>query len=245
MPYRRYPRYSRRRRFRYRTRRTHRRLSRRRTRRTRRFRRNGLMHAPSSRLPTYLPPIARIKLVYNSYFEYSGTSFAKVLRGNGPRDPDTSTPSTGSPGLFPFLAQQYNRYRCPFSKIYLRFVPADSSVAMGAMFYLYPSRSGYAGLSPDTLGEQPYVKQRRVPSADHGSQNYTMTHAMSSKRIFGFTNVRDVAQQQAVVTSEPIDQWYWYIQAHAAQRPGVDSIAGTFYVKIIYYCEFFERKEQT
>lgn len=103
-------------------------------------------------------------------------------------------------------------------------IPTTSSIASG-----YTSTVDFGGM--------PYVASGTSIGNQKGPH---FKRWMTTKKIFGRSDALDTTYE-AIYTSLPSQQWYWFIRFNAAD--GITVQTGVYRVKLVYYIEFFERHE--
>lgn len=205
------------------------------------YKRTRMMRVPAANV---FPDRLRVKLVYTQQEILTQATFAtplewRAIRGNGPFDPDFfigGTQPLGWDQWTPF----YNQYVVKASKITVTCTSTSSGV--GVFMILPTVRSTPVSTSGGLYAQQqPYCKYRFVGSIDSGKGNVTLSHYMTTGKIFG-KPMKSIAIDQdyaGFVTGLPVDEWFWHIYTYS-QSAG--SFNPTFNIRVTYYVEFFDRK---
>jgi len=155
-------------------------------------------------------------------------------------DVDPLLGSTATPG-FAEWAAFYNNYRVTSSRIRISF--SNTSSTQGVLVVVCPLNVD-PGASPGVVVvnswiDHPYQQHRIVGTA--GSPPTTMHVEMSTEKIFGSKMIYMDDNFQALVTTNPVNNWYWALGFISSVIPGAP-FGVDYLVDIEMGVEFFSRK---
>lgn len=155
-------------------------------------------------------------------------------------DIDPILGSTATPG-FSELAAFYSNYRVTSSS--MRLEANNSSTASGALIVLCPLNQDPGASPTDAVVqswiEQPYAMVKAIGTA--GSPAVVISKMMSTEKIFGSKMVYFDDNFQSLVTTNPVNNWYWGIGA-IVPIPAAAAQTINCLIEINIGCEFFSRK---
>lgn len=140
----------------------------------------------------------------------------------------------------------YERFRCRGSSFKINFVNTNSTIPMIVGFYPYPDTITGTNDLDDAMS-QPYSKFSLVGTAAGTSRSNILKSYMSTKKVYGLTNIDDAAAYVGLTGGtgtgdDPANEWVWSLYFGAADGAGNPTLMGL--VDITYYIEFFDRKNQ-
>jgi len=155
-------------------------------------------------------------------------------------DIDPLLGSTATPG-FSELSAFYSNYRVTMSK--LRLEATNSYATEGALIVLVPlNLDPGAAPSDATVNswiEQPYSAVRQMGTA--GSPTVVIEKSMSTEKIYGSKMVYFDDAFSSLVTTNPINNWYWGVGVVAPAVPAAPQTINIL-IEINIGVEFFSRK---
>jgi hypothetical protein len=155
-------------------------------------------------------------------------------------DVDPLLGSTATPG-FNEWAAFYSNYRVTMSKIRIRF--SNASTLQGALVVICPLNAdpgaSPSGATVSSWIESPYSKHDIVGTA--GSSPTTLTCEMSTEKLFGSKMVYFDDNFTSLVTTNPVNNWYWGLGAIGPLAPASTQNIQTL-IDIELGVEFFSRK---
>lgn len=157
-----------------------------------------------------------------------------TLNGNGLLDPLGGASTANVTGLVQ-LSQLYQRYVIHGSRV--RVDVASSSGATPRLVMLFP----YQGTLPTTteaILDNPYVKSKLISGAG-GMDKCTLTNYMSTKKISGLKDIKDLENQWGTSSSNPGYAWNWNFRVDNGTGSGTDTV--TIRVTLTFYVEWFDR----
>lgn len=193
-------------------------------------------------LTTGIPDRMMTKLVYTSqYFLQDlvgGVGMLQSMRGNSIYDPD-QTGTGGQPLGRDQWANFYNYYKVHGSKIEvtafsLGTIGSDLQVLSVTPDITVPTTT----INAIDIIQHPYSKHTYVGSSAGGSAIKKVSNYMSTKKLFGRTNLDD-DDFKSLMSANPSDQFYWRIQAVPIDETSTTDLR--IMVKMTYYVEFIER----
>jgi len=201
------------------------------------------------RNPTLIPDRTFAKLKYTDNKEnelvFGGTPYSNIrtFRGNGVFDPDTLAGSNGCYGYNQYAAL-YNKVRVYSSKIIVRCINVTNDGVFRVT--LWPS-----DLAPATSIAQlanaatiPYAKSYLLPP--NGSRSdHTFRHYMSTCKMEGDMGAEYDTTFASNTSNIPSNQWFWNLSANNQTGQSVTNVGIVTDIQIIYYCEFYSRKDLT
>lgn len=169
-----------------------------------------------------------------TYTDTSGvTSF--VIRGNGLENPFGSQYIANATGLAQMYAL-YERYVVHGARVRVDFCNGTS---VPKHLVCFP----YVGTAPTSLGgwlDQPYVKSALV-SGNAGMDRKTLVNYMSTRKIIGVKDIKDLENQWGSSGSNP--GFPWYFQVNSTTGLGTGTSPAVFKITMTYYVEWFDRKD--
>ena len=201
--------------------------------------------ASVARDPSYLPAKTLVRLRYRNEAPYTittGTGNYHVFRMNSPFDPDFSAGGISAKGFSEYAAL-YTRYVCFGSSIKVTAYNWTSSYAAELVLVSMPRDSALASFNAALA--QPNCSRRRILGLPSGSKNQTVLKAYANvAACFGVpkSRVRDDDVFTADTAGNPGRTAYWHIWARNLDQ--TNPINVQLVIEIIYYCRFFDRKEQ-
>lgn len=204
---------------------------------------NALTRLPKS-VTNIVPDRMYTRLRFIGYGNLSITTITTVAsaryRPSSAFDVDPLLGSTSTPG-FAELAAFYSNYRTTSSRC--RIVANNASAQQGALITLTPLNVD-PGVSPSVAVinswiEQPYAKSKICGTA--GSPAVTIVSEMSTEKIFGSKMVYLDDNFQSLVTTSPVNNWYWAISATTPIGPSSTQTVNVL-IDIELGVEFFSRK---
>lgn len=188
------------------------------------------------RSPTVVSDRVRLKLKYNSYYTLSGgagTPFLQVFQ-NSLFDPDL-TGSGNQPMGFDQWKNFYNRYRV--NAISIKVQGANTNSTNPILFSVFPSLTSTAPGSTSGVFSQPYARTISVPQSSGNSKIY-ISNYMTTKKMYGYTNIDQEEDFSSVVSASPANLWYFLVYGYSGTT-ATPTFQGI--IKVTYYCEMFER----
>ncbi len=158
---------------------------------------------------------------------------------NGAFDPDPTAGST-TPSGFNQLAAMYNSYRGLRSRIKVDVINPDPAVPVTVVVAPVNLDPGVAPSSNYiiSLVQNAYAKHKML--APVGAPAIRITNSMTTQRIFGNRMVLYDDNFTALVTSNPVNVWYWVVGFYS---PAVHSVSGVVAnVEFEMDVEFYDRK---
>jgi len=221
--------------------------------RSRLDRNDGNIAAPygATRLPYFRPLVLAVPDKMFTRLKYSGFGNATInvgsiittrrYRPTAVYDVDPSLGSTATPG-FAELAALYGSYRVARSHIKLQVSPCNSN---GLSLVVLPLNVD-PGSSPSNATVQswpmnPYAKYKLL--AGTGGPVSTIQHVMSTEQIFGSKAVYFDDNFASLVSTNPINNWYWVIGFINNSTVSGSAIQIGFLTEIEMDVEFFNRTE--
>lgn len=188
--------------------------------------------------PLSTPDRLLVKLKYAELIRMTGlTAQSFVFRGNSCFDPNQSGVGA-QPNGFDEWSALYTRYRVFASKIKCNVVNQDA--AAGAMFVLMPSDSLAPIATINSTAGNAYVKTLVLGCAT-GNDKGVVSSYMSTKAMRG-ENISQEDDYSALTTANPAKQWYHILQVNSIDQ-SITSVDIGVFVEIVYYTEFFRRKQ--
>lgn len=199
------------------------------------------------RNPTLIPDRTFVKLKYvdntvNALtFNNSPYSNIRHFYGNAPFDPDLSIGNWAIYGYNQWAAL-YNKVRCFSSKIRIKFYNVDADHVYRVCVVPTDLVPGDNVMNNIFAQSQPYSKSRILPTKGDKSGGI-LTNYMSTVKMEGDKGAMYDVTFASNVTNLPTNAWYWNV--YGANMLG-SSITGSpiiTNIEIIYYCEFYSRKD--
>lgn len=155
-------------------------------------------------------------------------------------DIDPLLGSTATPG-FTELAAFYSNYRVTSSRC--KFIFSNTSSVQGCVVVVLPLNVD-PGSTPSLATvqswiEQPYAKIKCCGNS--GSPAVTISSDMSTEKIFGSKMVYLDDNFQSLVTTNPVNNWYWAVGAMSPLAPASAQTVNVL-IDIEIGVEFFSRK---
>jgi len=185
------------------------------------------------------------KLTYTDFsattIPATGQLFNRRYRPTSAFDIDPLLGNTSCPGFNEF-ATLYQSYRVTWSRCELRISPGGG--ALPTLVTLVPLNvdlgSGPTFATATSLADQTYAKSK-VAGAP-GSPTISLRMEMSTEKIVGSKQVYFDDNYTSLVTTSPVNNWYWNISGIITSAA---SSSSTFYIetKIHIGVEFFDRKQ--
>lgn len=191
------------------------------------------------RSPSVVADRTFAKLKYNEIIAFTEVSYlgSYVFSGNGMYDPNITSTGTQPTGFDQYMGL-YDAYKVYGSKIRVKLSNAYSSSS--AILATIPVRD-YSGVASGGINEvirDPRVRYQIVAANQQGVA--TVKNYQSTKKAFGLTDLSDIVFEGSA-SSNPSDQWYWLILG--ANISGAGALSLQMHVEIVYYVEFFRRKD--
>jgi len=195
-----------------------------------------------SRVLTYSNPVISLTQAVTgvtTYNEFRGNScYDPDFTGAGsqPRYYDTFCGLTG--GTAP-----YSRYLVYASRIRVTFYP-NTGLSIGSYLgtvFIQPviGTTGVQATSMTDIMEMPYIKSRECMGGNvNPNQPFTMTHYMTTKKMWGCKDVEDDDDYQAEYSNNPANQWRWVVGICNNIAGGI--FAGYIKTEIKYYVKFLK-----
>lgn len=186
--------------------------------------------------PTVIADRIRIKLKYNTYVSLAGTlgvPFSQIYQ-NSLNDPDL-TGSGQQPLGFDQWSNFYSKYRVNGMAISIQGGNTNSNTPL--LFSVYPALTSSLPSTPDAVFSQPYSKTVSVPQAS-GNSKVTIKNYMSTKKIYGYTNIDQEDDFTADYNANPVNLWYFIVYGYSSNS-SIPTFQGI--VRITYYVELFDR----
>lgn len=190
--------------------------------------------------PRIVPDSFSTKLTYtlsSTIASSLGAYGHQIWRGNSLYDPDLTGTGT-QPAGYNELVAFYENYRVTGSSIELVAYSNNSTIPDDLVLRPQPS-SVLIGSNQDVFSELPYAERRSGYSKE---TKLKFKQYMSSNKILGVKKdaIRIDDQFQAVVGTNPENQWFWVLTYQPADKAASQ---GMYYTaKITYYCTFFSRQ---
>jgi len=148
-------------------------------------------------------------------------------------------PVIGSPTMAGFdqFAAFYNEYRVVASKI--RVCYTNNSLVCPVNFYVMPigsSPSGYGPVEIASMRGNPYCKWKTAPLL--GGPTLEITNQISAERITGTRAASWGDDYAALVTTNPVNSWFWAI---GFESPVSNAITSYLQIEIDVDVIFFDR----
>jgi hypothetical protein len=162
---------------------------------------------------------------------------------NGPQDPDASVGGIEAKGFSEYAAL-YDKYCCFGSRIRIRFYNWTSSYAAECVLVAMSNDNAIASFNAALA--QPTCSKRIILGVPTGSKNQgTLRRYSNVSAIFGIpkSRVRNDDIFSASTTTTPNRQAYWHVWVRNLDQ--ATAINVQMNVDIVYYCRFFDRKEQS
>jgi len=159
------------------------------------------------------------------------------VRGNSILDFGSGLSSDNVSG-FSVLQTLYNKALVYGSKIIVQYA---NSTTTPKHLVLYPTGDVVLPTSTRSMMDQPYAKSKLI-SANTGQGKTTLSQYVSSKRILGLKDIKDVEDCWNPISSsgsQPVRFWNWNFRIDNATGAGTDS--DIVKIMVIYYVECFER----
>jgi len=204
--------------------------------------RNSLLTLPQGvGLSGILPDrfITRLRYWKQGSDSLAVTAFATHrYRPSSAFDVDPTVGGTSMAG-FTELATLYGSYRVTFSRAKLEVINPSVLTPFEAM--LAPVNVD-PGASPSgaysfALREQPYCVSKSVPLA--GGPMAVLTNSMSTEKIYGTEMIYTDDNFSSLVTTSPVNNWFWVLSFNTANLIPTNSIQWTLTVDVTV--EFFDR----
>lgn len=183
-----------------------------------------------------------VKLNYvDSFIANPGTVYdRKAFYANSLFGPEGSL-AGHQPMYFDQYATLYARYRVLGCSIRVDAINRSGSQALE--YCIWPNTGNSSITSIAKMLEQGYAKSIKfVPIAQRVAS--VAKGYCSTRKCLGLTKAQMAEKDySASVGSAPTEIWYWNILFNSAD--GIDLVNASYRVKLVYYCEFYERVEMS
>lgn len=192
-----------------------------------------------------VPKTVSTILTYATKFNLTsvaGAIFQQIFRGNSIFDPD-QTGAGHQPRGFDQLATLYGRYKVFRSKLEVMAVTSNNDNGGCMEITIIPTidNSTFTGEDPERLIEIPGAKMITLAPGVESMTEISMTTAGIYGVPRSVVNTDDL--YSAVITTNPVRQWYWGIAAQVSD--GISTMDAHMYTKLTYHVTLFAPKFQS
>jgi len=186
------------------------------------------------------PDRYRCKMKWNrTYSNPFAVGFQNVqFRGNSVFDPEAALGGQSAMGYTNMIGL-YNKWQVLGSKINIDILCTDT--ANSAVYALIPFNvPNVAFVDIDDVLGNPYHRHKMCGVRD-GQNRARLTNYISTKKITGYKDVRQVDDLFGDASNNPVEQWFWALYAWNSGG-ALGSNLCFFTVTITYYVEWFDRQ---
>lgn len=150
---------------------------------------------------------------------------------NSVRDPDYSG-TGGTPNYWSEYTAVFNKYTVFGSKFTVRPIDVDASTSVWDVAIVPTWATGYVGVS-NTMEQIKSMKYARWTVVSNQFKYPTLSEYMSTSKIYGVPKIAVGMEDDysALITSDPVNAWYWQLCAIPADRI---TTAAILYCEVTY-----------